>query len=465
MPWQAASSCSGASMASPKQARADWSRLPEAVVDLVARRTTNNGDYVRLRAVCTAWRSATPARPSHLPRQLPWLVLPSPDASGVLRFFSLPDGKTHSVQMPPGSGGSHCCGSSSGWSRADNLLGATPVASSRSNQLGSPLAEQNMPGEFFLLNPLTRERIQLPPLDTREVLQSMALEPGGGYVVRGRPGPDFSCNLEYIRRHLVSRFVLSSDPASGDCVAMASLCHGAIFAFCRPGRDSSWTTLTAGPFSSFQDIVFNGGRFYAVDTRLVLYVCDVGPPSRIQEFSCSSGDREQCAVLERRRRRQGQVIERAYLVESCGDLLMVLKTCDDVLATLSAGEEENEHRPIPDFEVYKLDASDRGRRRGLPRWVELESLGGGALFLGPGHSLSLPAGDTMGGCPGNCIYFSDHRSRKQDGAVHGGPGFGVFHLGDGHVERVLCSPVDPGSIWQPSLWISPSLRGASPCWE
>ncbi|KAJ3687983.1 hypothetical protein LUZ61_017147 [Rhynchospora tenuis] len=55
----------------------DRAYLPPEVVELISEKVKSITDYVRFRAVCSPWRSASLPKPRHpFPPQLPWLMLP-----------------------------------------------------------------------------------------------------------------------------------------------------------------------------------------------------------------------------------------------------------------------------------------------------------------------------------------------------------------------------------------------------
>ncbi|KAJ4777844.1 F-box family protein [Rhynchospora pubera] len=131
-----------------KSAFSDWSHLPPDIVQLISEKFKSITDYLRFRAVCSPWRSASLPRPRHLPPQLPWLMLTHKPYkkqkgqrhNGVYLFYDLERSKLREVHLPETTG-MVCCASYQGWL----LL----------------LASKGR--EVLLLNPITRARIQLPP--------------------------------------------------------------------------------------------------------------------------------------------------------------------------------------------------------------------------------------------------------------------------------------------------------------
>lgn len=100
---------------------------------------------------------------------------------------------------------------------------------------------------------------------------------------------------------------------------------------------------------------------------------------------CKPGDRVKLEALEH-----------AYLVESSGDLLQVIREVEweDVDAA---------HPPryyTSTFEVFKLDFSTR-------TWSQVNDLGGNALFLGHNRSISISTKD-FSEFKQDCIYYLDN---------------------------------------------------------
>ncbi|KAF3325290.1 F-box protein [Carex littledalei] len=107
-------------------------------------------DYVRFRAVCSPWRSASVAKPRHLPFQPPWLMYPA-YKNEIQLFYDLWQDKIHKIPLPE-TVGELCCASYRGWFML--------VACDHT--------------ELFLLNPLTRARVELPLLQIRLKFSELA---------------------------------------------------------------------------------------------------------------------------------------------------------------------------------------------------------------------------------------------------------------------------------------------------
>ncbi|WVZ86866.1 hypothetical protein U9M48_033585 [Paspalum notatum var. saurae] len=195
----------------------DWADLPDDLLDMVAKRTPGIKDYVRLRAVCKSWRSFL--RPKSMP---PLLMLPyDPRGESCTRaFLDVSDGTVHELDLPE-TRGYRCCGSSHGWF----VLERWP--------------------DLCLLNPATRERVQVPPLTRRVEAWS-----GARFMQRGarERWEDRACRgLRHpLSEPEVRRAALSSDPSvDGNCTVMVLLATVEAV-FCKP-TDASWRTLAFAP--------------------------------------------------------------------------------------------------------------------------------------------------------------------------------------------------------------------------
>ncbi|KAJ3675741.1 hypothetical protein LUZ60_004783 [Juncus effusus] len=121
----------------------NWSLLLPDLLRSISEKLISLTDFLRFRAVCSHWRSASSSPPLHLPAQIPWLMLPfDPDPVGsfVVSFYDPVRSKIVKLDLPEMMG-QRVCGSSHGW-----------------------LVLEKVP-EVCLFNPITRARISLPSLD------------------------------------------------------------------------------------------------------------------------------------------------------------------------------------------------------------------------------------------------------------------------------------------------------------
>ncbi|PIA62244.1 hypothetical protein AQUCO_00200313v1 [Aquilegia coerulea] len=136
----------------------------------------------------------------------------------------------------------------------------------------------------------------------------------------------------------------------------------------------------------------------------------------------------------------------SYLVESCGELLMVFR-----LRLYTDNGYEDEFRTIQ-LLVFKLDQSND-----LLQWVQVQSLGDQMLFLGTNYCLSVSATGTPG-FKGNCIYFTDDGwpyfwagNNSQASCLDNG----IFYLDDGRIETFY-DPDDSCQIKSQPIWVTPN---------
>ncbi|KAJ4790568.1 F-box family protein [Rhynchospora pubera] len=212
----------------------DWAHLPFDIVHVISTKVKSITDFVRFRAVCSPWRSATLAKPRHLPPQLPWLMLPRrsrdklDDDDGVRLFYDLWESKTRKLHLPE-TIGMVCCSSYRGWF----LLVGTEGK------------------EVFLLNPLTKARFQLPPIGTP------ARHLGGKW---DHPRYDHSWHDPYLGTFAIGKVIFSSDLTDPNCLitVVPQNCRG--FLCCRVG-DPTWTRIY-DRLNCFSDVTFYNGWFY-----------------------------------------------------------------------------------------------------------------------------------------------------------------------------------------------------------
>ncbi|KAJ4781750.1 F-box protein SKIP23 [Rhynchospora pubera] len=320
----------------------NWEDLPTDLIITISTHITRNADYIRFRAACSSWRSATDARPHHLPRQIPFLLL----SGDAFTFYSPTEDRSYFVPFPSGSH-YHFLGSSHGW-----LFLVGPTTS------------------LILLNPFARTMITLPPVveipnlfdqvtpnDVERYRASMSR--GDGAVTVG------------FWKYLLNKGKLCLDSGSpGFWIAVAFLKSG--LAFYRAG-DKTWSH--AGRYWQFADAELYNGKLYAITRGGILSTIDV------------AGSFKEAVVVSSSPLSFSQDIS-FYLVASAPDLLLVVRKHSDT----------DGYRKTVGFEVFKLENGDQG-------WTRVDKLGDRIIFLERGTSVSLPASG-LEGCERGCIYFT-----------------------------------------------------------
>nr|DAD39245.1 TPA_asm: hypothetical protein HUJ06_013568 [Nelumbo nucifera] len=131
--------------------------------------------------------------------------------------------------------------------------------------------------------------------------------------------------------------------------------------------------------------------------------------------------------------RYDSILVRRYLVESLGELLMVMHF--------------RAYNPfcqkISKFEVYRMDFGTR-------RWVEIEGLSDRILLMGDDYCVSLwPSDLPSANFRGNCIYIIDkHQKRDTNNEIS------IYDMANGKLQ----SRKDPQSVLLNSItWLMPDL--------
>ncbi|KAJ3684236.1 hypothetical protein LUZ61_013400 [Rhynchospora tenuis] len=201
---------------SPSEFR-DWAYLPPEIVELISTKVKSIKDYVRFRTVCSPWRSASLPKLCHHPPQLPWLMLPynpfKPRDPSWLVFYDFWGYKMHKFHVPL-SDDTTCYASCRGWLL---LVGSEG-------------------GEALLLNPLTQDRIQLPPFTDR-IEKTFA-----------------NCKLTF-----------SGDLADPNCM-ITVFPKGSRLLFCCQVGDSCWTRYDCrlDDTTKLTDVTYYNGLLYSL---------------------------------------------------------------------------------------------------------------------------------------------------------------------------------------------------------
>jgi hypothetical protein len=393
----------------------DWTELPPELLHTISTNLTILKDYVRFRSVCVTWRISTPKKPSHLPIQLPWLMLPKSRTQQTQKrgFYSLTEDKVNFLDLPEVTNRRRRCGSSHGWLV---IVDETPA--------------------IFLLNPLTRSRVHLPPLSNfPNVVSFDFYNIGREYSLKTHDGDFYSCSLKEMRDSFIKKLVLSGSPGNeSDFVALAILNQTGDLAYCKKG-ENQWRFIEAAQ-SYCEDAIFHKGKFYAVNKYGGVAVCDVSGVSPIVSYintpRQSGGDMQ-------------------YLVtDEDDDILLVTRYLEL--------EFDVDHYQLDiiynttEFQVYKLNLSSNGWS-----WVDVTSLEDKVLFVGENSSLALRASD-FPGCKGNRIYYTDDYSEWNYDGVNGDHDLGVYNIEDGSIEALPCYPRNSytGRRWPPPIWVTPN---------
>ncbi|VVA35359.1 PREDICTED: F-box [Prunus dulcis] len=152
-----------------------------------------------------------------------------------------------------------------------------------------------------------------------------------------------------------------------------------------------------------------------------------------------------------------------YVVKSTkGDLLHVVRFCElkkeDGSSSSSPSSSSRGEYISTHFMVFKVPPfnDEECESYEIGKYVELESLGDEALFVGDNYSVSVLA-SKFGGCQPNCIYFTDDSINFRQNAYIACD-MGMFNLEDRTIAQ-HCPP----SCWEKGMptpfWITPPFSG------
>ncbi|XP_038982192.1 uncharacterized protein LOC103697832 [Phoenix dactylifera] len=362
-----------------------WSQLPTDLLELIAKKLALIGDYIHFRAVCKSWRSA--ALPANLRPQRPLLLLPYYRLTDVRPFFSLATNSVRILSLPE-SYAQVILASSHGW-----LLMLRGTALS-------------------LLNPVTRAQIRLPrPTDF--------YRPGCSAPESGvRKSISFIWNAS-----------LFSSPSSRahDCVVTIMVHNWRSgrrhVHFCRPG-DSVWTELKTDSPAPLDSVVYDEGRFYALDINGIVTVYAAATCTAI--FSVPA-----------------PIIAAKFLLVKLSETELLLLARD---SRFLAWDDDVRK----DLKLFKLDLSGQ-----LLRWSKIESIDDKALFSAEDHCSMICASD-FPGCREDCIYFEapyDIFQRFKSKFHH----IEVLDIKNGSYEFICCRWEKPSNDSMKPIWFAPSL--------
>ncbi|KAG8375358.1 hypothetical protein BUALT_Bualt10G0091800 [Buddleja alternifolia] len=366
---------------------ADWSNLPADLLLLIAKRLHFAEDYAKISAVCKSWRAIILQKDNQSCSLLPWLMLTENESRDIRGFYSPFNKKVCELYLPE-IRGKRCWGSSHGW-----------------------LITLNTAYEMHLLNPMSRVQILLPPLHICSNLKNLI------------------CNPTEFRNTFVYKVVLSSDPLSGNCVALAVYSDNKM-AFAKLG-DDAWTPLQCCP-SVINDVICFGGKFYATDSSGDVISCDMnGIHLKTLPLTSSFEAYELDEIT-------------TYIVEIGGKIHVVLRFMY-----------EDRYGDGPflrtwNFKIYGLDVCTE-------KWEEVGSLGNWSIFVGSNDSFSVSCYDYPE-CRSNCVYFSDDYSeRYYDNSTT----FNSFDMGicslDNHKIQPLFENDSSSSVYSVPVWMKPIL--------
>ncbi|KAJ3706860.1 hypothetical protein LUZ61_010565 [Rhynchospora tenuis] len=332
----------------------DWSYLPTVVIHLISQKVKSIVDYVRFRAVCSPWRSASLPKPTHLPPQLPWLMISydsNPEDDGMRLFYDLCQSKMHKLHLPEISG-KKCHASCNGW-----LVVVAPLGK-----------------EVFLLNPLTRARIQLPPFTAPVKVFGV----GKDSHFEGHHWFHLSANDFFI-----TKLSFSTDLTDPNCLIMVFFLKAHRIMFCRVG-DPCWTIFEIR--CPAIDATYHNGWFYLLSLDGIVRGYNLNNPQK----KIISYDPEFNSVTK------------LFLEGKSGLYVVAFHGLDE-----QEGEEEQTH---------ELDNTEKGTKNEIELYLldevlfglkEIIDTGNTTIFYKHDYHCLAVCSDDWDSLDGGCIYFED----------------------------------------------------------
>ncbi|KAJ3668608.1 hypothetical protein LUZ61_022562 [Rhynchospora tenuis] len=398
---------------SPSEFR-DWAHLPVEIVEVISEKVKSITDYVRFRAVCSPWRSASLSQPRHLPPQLPWLMIPympnperfPPDKKddGIRLFYDHWESKMRKLHLPE-TIGMMCCANYRGW-----LLLVAPEGK-----------------EVFLLNPLTRVRVQLPPF----TLPVKRLRDRGG---SGAPHPANDVSRLFkppMGNFVITRVTFSAVLTDPNCLIMVFLEDSRGIFYCRVG-DPCWSMVHIGHSDApWGDATYYNGCFYLLYQGAV-YVIDL-----------DKSERSKVCLFEKLRDVNFSVLE-----GKSGVHVVAVHNSDIKEVT----EKTLEQR----FELYQFLESKLDLKK-------ITDTSNTTLFFGENHHFLAVCSDDWDLLDGGCVYM-EHKCKPSAGKDQDSEFYNYYYsisfakMDDVNFKTVVCDIAGEPPIWlpPPAMWFQPS---------
>lgn len=202
--------------------------------------------------------------------------------------------------------------------------------------------------------------------------------------------------------------------------------------------DEKWRLINDLP-SPYDDVILRKGRFYAVDNtgRLVL-VNVVDLTVSVAANSIFGGDKK-------------------FLVDSDGELLLV-----DMYLSVGPADDLGYNEGFEFYEEFDCFMSERTMKfkvfrldENVGKWIDMSDLGDKMLFLGDNCTFTASASEIFSDdmCKGNCIFFTDQYSNREDDGVWKNRNVGVFDLESGSIGPIGIHIAYSKMFWPPPDWV------------
>lgn len=205
--------------------------------------------------------------------------------------------------------------------------------------------------------------------------------------------------------------------------------------------DEKWRLIEDLPSPSpYDDVILTKGKFYAVDYtgKIVLVNTADLTVSHIAN-SIFGGDKK-------------------FLVDSDGELLLV-----DMYLSVGPADNLGFNEGFQFYEEFDCFMSERTVKFKVFRldeeagkWIEITDLGDKMLFLGDNCTFSASAAEIFGDnrIKGNCIFFTDQYSNREDDGASKNRTIGVFDLESENIGPI--SSHHSEMFWPPPEWVYPT---------
>ncbi|GLU19706.1 hypothetical protein SLE2022_359400 [Rubroshorea leprosula] len=390
-----------------------WEELPCDLINAICQRLETYVDHIRLGAVCASWYSAVPKRPTHLFKQIPWLMLPFDDKtqthclSFYHSFYSILDDKVYHLDLSETRGKEKWIrGSSHGWL----VIAESPA--------------------LYLFNPLTKVQIALPPIYTfPDIRWYSSYNTGGEYaVINCQRGETFYWSQARLQETYIHKLVLSSSPLD-DYLALAIYGEFRQLAFCRR-NDKKWTAAKMG-FCCLQDVIFYENKIYVVDDHAMVLVSGM---SSLPNFT----------LIPVQHNRTMWMISLFYLVGSSKGLMLVARHYETDNDELEVPRPDVCSYQTTGFRVYLLESN---------QWSQIANLGGELIFIGYNASVLISSIDSPRP-KGNCIYYTDTQAELWEDD-YGGFDNGIFDLEEERIKGFEELHLHSQLVCPPPIWVMP----------
>lgn len=234
----------------------------------------------------------------------------------------------------------------------------------------------------------------------------------------------------------VQKAIITFDPLENpnECTVMVIFGEFCELAFLRLAKDRAWTKVDPKDYIFADDIFHYNNELWVLNYFGALISIGI-----IDSFISTIKIAPEIPNIE------GNNIKR-YIVNSCdGELFQVERY-------FHFDWSNDRSRKTKMFKVFRMDFDSR-------RWIEVNSLGDMALFLGDNSSISVLASDFIG-CQPNCIYFSHDWDCIHVSANTMICDLGTYDVANGSFR--LHYTIDPDALRKmsrrPPIWVVPLLN-------